>query len=196
MSDNEDRLAALERKLQYLSDRQAIVDCIARNARGCDRHDPQMLSSAYHADGIDEHGAKHINPGPRYPDWANEVHSQGSLQNMHHITTHACEIDGDVAHADSYVIGLFFNADGRTARILAGRYLDRLERRDGQWRIALRRCTVEVGLTADASVMNTDYLRDMGFLKGLRTKADLSYQRPLSLDETPAGHRWESNGTK
>lgn len=194
MSDYDDRLAQLESKIQYLTDRQEILDCIARNARGCDRHDPEMLSSSYHQDGIDEHGEKHINPGPRYHEWANPVHARGSIQNMHNITTHSCEIDGDVAHADSYVIGLFFNADGETARVLAGRYLDRLERRDGEWRIALRRCTVEVGMMADASVMNTDYLLDMGFLKGLRNKQDVSYQRPLSLDETPPGHRWEKNG--
>jgi hypothetical protein len=34
--DNEQRPAQLERKTQYLLDRTAIVDCIARNARGCD----------------------------------------------------------------------------------------------------------------------------------------------------------------
>jgi hypothetical protein len=191
MSDNENRLAQLERKIQYLTDRQEILDCIARNARGGDRHDAEMLSSAYHDDGIDEHGEKHINPGPQYPEWANEVHSQGSIQNMHHVTTHHCEIEDDVAHAESYVIGLFFNADGATARILAGRYVDRLERREGEWRIALRRCTVEVGMVGDASVMNSQYFRDMGFLKGLRNRQDVWYQRPLSLDDTPPGHRWE-----
>lgn len=191
MPDTADRLERLERKIQHFADRQEILDCIARNARGCDRHDPQMLSSSYHDDGIDEHGEKHVNSGPGYHAWANEVHRLGSIQNMHHVTTHHCDIDGDVAHAESYVIGLFFNADGATARLLAGRYVDRLERRNGEWRIALRRCTVEVGMTGDASLMNSEYFRDMGFLKGLRDGGDVSYQRPLSLDETPATHRWE-----
>ena len=186
----EQRLEEMERKLQYLTDRQEILDCIARNSRGCDRHDSELLSSSYHSDGIDEHGAAHVMPGAKYHEWANEVHSQGSLQNMHHITTHACEIDGDVAHADSYVIGLFLNPDSKTSRILTGRYVDRLEKRDGAWRIALRRCTVEVIMQADASIINSDYFRDMGFLKGLRDKQDVAYQRPLSLDVTAEGHRW------
>ena len=185
-----DRLAELERKLQHLTDRQEILDCVARNARGCDRHDPELLSSAYHDDGIDEHGLAHILAGPEYHEWANAVHSSGSLQNMHNITTHSCDIDGDVAHAESYVIGLFLNPDSETARLLAGRYVDRLERRDGEWRIALRRCTVEVIMQADASIINSQYLLQMGFLKGLRDKQDVSYQRPLALDETPPGHRW------
>lgn len=192
MSDSNERFAALEKKLRYLTDRQQILDCVARNARGCDRHDSDLLSSAYHVEGIDEHGSANVIPGPDYPDWANRMHSIGSIQNMHNITTHHCEIDGDVAHAESYVIGLFFNADGKSAQVLAGRYLDRLERRDGEWRIMLRRCTVEVGMRGNASFMNEDHFRQMGFLKGLRNKQDLGYQRPLSLDDTPPDHRWES----
>ncbi len=190
MSDTDERLAQLERKVQEITDRQEILDCIVRNARGCDRHDVELLASSYHEDGIDEHGAAHIIAGPKYPEWANETHAKGSIQNLHNITNHSCEINGDVAHAESYVIGLFFNADGKTARLLSGRYIDRLERREGEWRIALRRCTVEVGMTADAAFMNSDYFRDMGFLKGLRNDRDVCYQRPVSLNETPAGHRW------
>lgn len=190
MTDTESRLAALEQQLRYLTDRQEILDCIARNARGCDRHDSEELSSAYHADGIDEHGLAFVNPGPQYHEWANAVHAKGSLQNMHHITTHLCEINGDEAHAESYSIGLFLNPDGKTARLLAGRYIDRLERRDGQWRIALRRCTVEVIMQADATIIESDYFLNMGFLKGLRNRDDVSYQRPLTLEDTPDGHRW------
>lgn len=192
MSVDSGRLDQLEKQLKYLQDRQAILDCIARNARGCDRHDVDMLASTYHDDGIDEHGAAFTMPGSEYPDWANAVHAQGSIQNLHNVTTHHCEIDGDLAHAESYVIGLFFNADGKTGRLLCGRYVDKLERRDGEWKIVLRRCTVEVGMTADAAFMNASYFRDMGFLKGLRNKNDVWYQRPLSLGDTPEGHRWDA----
>jgi hypothetical protein len=191
MAVDSERLEQLERKIQNLQDRQDILDCIAKNARGCDRHDVDMLASTYHEDGIDEHGAAFTMLGSKYPEWANTVHSQGSIQNLHNLTTHHCEIDGDTAHAESYVIGLFFNADGKTGRLLAGRYIDKLERRDGEWRIVLRRCTVEVGMTSDAAFMNAPYFRDMGFLKGLRNKNDVWYQRPLTTDETPEGHRWE-----
>ena len=189
--DLADRLRIVEqreRKLQYLSDRMEILDCVARHARGCDRFDSELLASAYHEDGVDEHGFA-INPGPKYPEWANAQHSRGSLQNMHNITTHSCEIDGDEAHAESYVIGLFLNKDGKTARLLAGRYVDHLERRDGVWRIVLRRSTVDVALVGDSSFLTLPYFVDMGFVKGMRDKRDVSYQRPLTLDETPAD-RW------
>ncbi|CAN7317915.1 nuclear transport factor 2 family protein [Phenylobacterium sp. LjRoot225] len=186
--DANTRIEQLERKLQYLMDRTEILDCIARHARGCDRHDSDLLASAYHADGVDEHGWA-INSGPKYPEWANAQHSAGSQQNMHNITTHACEIDGDVAHAESYAVGLFLNPDGQTARLIAGRYADRLERRDGEWRIALRRTTVDVLMTGEATILSTQLFKDLGYVKGMRDKRDVAYQRPLTLDETPAD-RW------
>ncbi|HTV96202.1 MAG TPA: nuclear transport factor 2 family protein [Steroidobacteraceae bacterium] len=186
--DNEQRLAQLERKIQYLTDRTAILDCIARNARGCDRHDRELLASSYHDDGTDEHGYE-VNPGARYPDYANKVHAAGSMHNMHNITTHTCEIDGDTAHCESYVIGLFLNTDGKSARLIAGRYVDRLERREGEWKIALRRSTVEVLMTGDASILSLPLFTKLGYLRGTRDERDVSYQRPLTLEETP--DRWD-----
>ena len=189
MSDQTERLDQLEKNIQNLIDRQAILDCVAKNARGCDRHDSDLLASAYHPDGVDEHGFS-VNMGPDYPAWANEQHSNGSLQHLHHITHQTCEIDGDEAHCESYVIGLFLNKDGQSSHILSGRYLDRLEKRDGEWRIALRRSTVEVFMKADAAMITSPFFAKMGFLKGLRDKTDLSYKRPLTLEDTPDDHRW------
>jgi len=192
LSDIEGRLVQLETQLQHLLDRQAILDCIANNARGCDRQDVELLAASYSKAGIDEHGTKFINAGSDYPAWANATHSASALQTMHNITTHSCDINGDEAHAESYSVGLFFNTDGKTARVLAGRYVDRLVKEDGIWRIALRRCTLEVGLVGDATIMNSDYLREMGFLRGLPNQNDVSYQRPLTLEDTPEGHRWSN----
>lgn len=189
----EERLAQLERQLQQLTDRQAVLDCIARNARGCDRHDSDLLSSSYATKSLDDHGLAHMIPGKQYHAWANEVHKAGSIHNLHNITTHTCEIDGDTAHAESYVIGLFLSADGKTARLLSGRYVDKLVREDGEWRIALRRSTVEVGMTGDAAFLNTSYFREMGFLHGLRDSRDVSYQRPLAVDDVPEDHRWPTS---
>ena len=53
MTDAE--LQDLRRKIDYLMDRQAIIDCITSHARGHDRHDSDIITSAYHDDGFDEH---------------------------------------------------------------------------------------------------------------------------------------------
>src|SRR5215213_5439586 len=101
--DTEAELDALRRDVQYLKDRQAIADCIAAHARGSDRHDVEVLTNTYYDDAVDEHGAT-INSGSEYAAWANAVHAATSSNHMHNVTTHLCEIEGDEAHAESYVL--------------------------------------------------------------------------------------------
>ncbi|HVU73945.1 MAG TPA: nuclear transport factor 2 family protein [Mycobacteriales bacterium] len=180
-------LEALQRDVHHLKDRLAIQDVVARHARGCDRHDIDLITSVYHPDATDEHGAAQ-NSGLEYGAWANEAHARTSLTHTHNITTHTCEIDGDTAHAESNVLVVLLGSDGKTAQVISGRYLDRLERRDGQWRIALRRSTVEAMFLADASVLRAPFFAELGYIKGSRDETDPSYARPLELD-TPV-IRW------
>ncbi len=184
----EERLARLERDVRYLTDRQQILDCVARHARGHDRFDVDLLTAAYHEDGVDEHGHA-VNAGPEYAQWANAVHSVVAELHTHNITTHLCEIDGDTAHCESYVLVGLLHRGGTTAQLMSGRYLDRMERRDGTWRIAVRRCTVELALTADASMLQTGFFKKQGFVKGTRNEGDLSYHRPLRMADGSA-RRW------
>jgi len=182
-----DELEHLRRDVAYLMYRQAIIDCIAAHARGHDRHDSEILTSTYHDDGVDEHGTT-VNRGPEYAAWANTQHAASSQTHLHHVTTHSCEIDGESAHAESYVMVTMLSPDGGTAIVMCGRYVDRLERRDGAWRIAVRRSTVEVAFTADASLVTSEFFKDLGYVKGTRDRTDPSYARPLSLDT--AAPRW------
>jgi hypothetical protein len=182
----ETEVEALRRDVQYLKDRTSILDCVARHSRGCDRHDIDLITAAYHDDAVDEHGFA-TNTGPEYGEWANTAHAETSEVHTHNITTHSCEIDGDTAHAESYVIVVLLG--GRHAQFISGRYLDRLERREGKWRIAVRRSTVEVMFIADASVVQSSFFKDKGYIKGTRDRTDLSYDRPLKL-ETQAPERW------
>jgi len=175
------------RELQYLKDRLAIQDVVARHARGHDRHDVELLTDAYHPDGVDEHGFA-INVGSKYAEWANTIHSAGSCLHTHNITTQICEIEGDVAYCESYVMVGLLNPDGKSSRIISGRYIDRLERRAGTWKIALRRSTVDLLISGDASILKAPMFVQQGYGKGTWDKTDISYQRPLDLKDTPA--RW------
>ena len=168
----EDRLAALERKVQHFTDREEILDCIIRNSRGNDRFDDMRTSGTYHADGVHEIGKSHI-PGTQYGEHANHAHAAICEANLHNVTMHACEIDGDTAHAESYVIGLFLDKGCETSRLLAGRYIDRLEKRDGRWAIVVRRATVEVVMEGSARLPNKSVLAGSGYLKGLLRLAQL-----------------------
>src|SRR5215510_10638361 len=183
-----DDLEQLRRDIAYLMDRQAILDCVASHARGCDRHDAAVLTATYHGDGFDEHGAA-VNPGPGYAAWINPVHAAGSQSHLHNITTHTVEIDGNTAHAESYVLVTLLDHSGETARFINGRYVDRLEKRDGVWRIAVRRSTVELMISGDSSGLLHTMFTQQGYSKGIRYTRDLSYVRPLQID-TPAPEFW------
>jgi hypothetical protein len=169
--------------VQYLMDRQDILDCVMREARGRDRHDVDLIASCYWDNAINERGHA-VTPARDYPDAANAAHAAGFAATSHSITNHFCEIEGDVAYCESYCVGGLLSKDLLTCRIVPSRYIDHFERRNGEWRIKLRRTVIDMVAEGDAS-----WLRAIpGFLKGLPSKDDVSYQRPPRSD--PADVRW------
>ena len=60
----------------------------------------------------------------------------------------------------------------------SGRYLDRLERRDGSWRIASRRTTIDMRMLGDAQLW---FSAGGGYETGKWDTSDLSYRRPLDI---------------
>jgi SnoaL-like domain len=171
-----------KRQLQRLLDRQAILDCVQRYARGLDRHDDELTASAYHSDALDHHGSFTGTPAQFIP-WANDLHASEWSAHQHFIANHTVEIDGDVAHAESYVIGVLRRKGQMVVDIGGGRYIDRLERRDGVWRIAARDVVVEWVCVAEGSsaLFSAD-----GYTPGTWDRNDVSYRRPLEIEAAAA----------
>jgi hypothetical protein len=181
----ESELAQLRATVQGLKDRQDILDVIVRESRGRDRHDTALTASCYWPEGADEHGPVPF-PATEYPDIANKGHAAAFAMNQHNLANHSCEISGDTAWCETYVVGMLLSHDGQTCTVAAGRYMDQLEKRDGEWRILWRRSTVEAAVQGDASWLHTPPVK--GFLKGTRDRSDLSYQRPYVVGGP--GARW------
>jgi hypothetical protein len=181
----EEEIKQMQRTLQHLRDRQDILDCITRESRGRDRHDSAMITGCYWEDGADEHGSV-ITPGPQYGDRANAGHRAGFSANSHNLANHTCDIDGDVAYCETYVVGGLLSLDQKSCKIALGRYVDRLERRSGEWKIKLRRTVIDMVAEGDASWLRSPAIA--GFLKGLRSEEDPSYRR--STRPAPAEERW------
>ena len=126
-------------ELQSLLDREAIRDCIYRCCRGIDRVDEAALRSAYWPDAACRHGA-HEGSGAEFVDWA-LAGRRGGTRSIHLIGNILIELHGEVAAVESY---FRTTLEGRDAQdqpqetLLAGRYVDRFERRDGEWRVAAR----------------------------------------------------------
>jgi hypothetical protein len=177
----------LKATVQQLKDRQEILDCIVRESRARDRQDSEQIASCWWEDGLDEHGAV-MNQAPDYPARANAGHAANFNMTSHNITNHLCELDGDVAYCESYVVGGLFWRDDKTTTIAFGRYLDQLERRNGEWRILTRRCTIEMSANTDGTWVHSKNVK--GFLKGLWSKDDPSYERPIVAKHFTEGVRW------
>jgi hypothetical protein len=133
-----------EQELQLLLDKNAIREATMRYCRGVDRLNADLISSAYHPDAYDDHSGRTFTGdtvGQGLVDWL----TAGTDATNHHITTQTIQVNGDTAGCESYYIGVhLLTRDGvqRTVHS-AGRYIDRFEKRDGQWKIATRLVALE-----------------------------------------------------
>jgi hypothetical protein len=169
-----------EAKLQYLLDRLEIQDVVNRYARGLDRHDDDLLRSVFHEDAYDNHGPW-VGPREAFVAWANGPCHGHTNAHLHQITTHNCEIDGDVAHTESYCQWVHRLKDEQTVTVGGGRYVDRLEKRDGEWRIVVRRLILDYHFEAQGTVFGTP--SQIAYAKGTWDRSDVSYERPLEIPD-------------
>ncbi|GAY11850.1 nuclear transport factor 2 family protein [Pseudonocardia sp. N23] len=118
--------------------REEIRDVLLRYCRGVDRGDLALLRSVYHPDATDDHGMFRGN-GHEFAEWILGRPGRDDLVTQHHLTNVVIEVDGDVARAETYFAAVH-RRPGPPVSVgqFGGRYVDRLARRDGVWRIAER----------------------------------------------------------
>lgn len=92
-----------EGQLDYLGSRMDILDGIDRIARGVDRLDRAIFRTGYQADAILDCGT-HIGNPEQHMDFFFALHAAMQKAHAHTICNHTCELDGDVAHAETYFI--------------------------------------------------------------------------------------------
>jgi hypothetical protein len=173
----------LAAQVAELKARQAILHAVAAYARGVDRHDEEIVQTAFHPDALDQHGPS-LHPASEIGAEVNSRHAAWLRAHTHNLTTHTCEIDGDEAHAETYVLAGLAAADGTHVRLCGARYIDRLQRRDGSWRIFRRKVIIDWMMTGDASFFGNPTDRAYRFPAGTWDRRDPSYARPLTLEET------------
>jgi hypothetical protein len=129
--------------LAELADREAIRDCLYRYCRGVDRCDEEMLRSAYWEDARDDHC---IFTGGREALIAWVLPLLRAMETTQHsISNVLIRLHGETADVESYYEGYHVVRSGEqvSANLQGGRYLDRFERRGGEWRIVLRKVVVD-----------------------------------------------------
>jgi ketosteroid isomerase-like protein len=132
-------------EVQQLLDKQAVREVLVRYCRGVDRCDAALISSTYHPDAVDQHSGRNFT-GETVGEGIAEWVRSSSTCSMHHVTNQMIELDGDLAASETYYAVWqreIHDGEPRTLQAI-GRYLDRLERRDGEWKIAHRLVITEL----------------------------------------------------
>ena len=125
--------------LETLIDREAIRDCLYMYCRGIDRLDEKALRAAYWPDATDSHGA-YKGSASGFIDMA-LVKLQQAGRMVHQISNILIELHGHEAAVESYFTAYQEEKDANGHAIetmLCGRYVDRFEKRQGEWRVAAR----------------------------------------------------------
>jgi SnoaL-like domain len=129
-----------ESALADLIAKQEITELLYRYCQGCDHSDEEVLRSCFHPDCITDHAG-----------WSGKSHDwvplalawlKDRVAVTHAVTNIYIQVDGDRA-----ILNCHFFAYNRSPKpgtdkleefMAKGRYIDRMERRDGVWKIAHR----------------------------------------------------------
>ena len=129
----------METDISKLWDREMIRDCLYRYCRGIDRVDEALLRSSYWPDGTDTHGA-YRGSASGFVDWAMQTLPKIE-RGIHQIHNILIELHGTEAAVESYFTALQRQPGGEGTLVevhMAGRYVDRFEKRGDEWRVADR----------------------------------------------------------
>lgn len=171
-------LTRLRQQVGELLDRQAILDCVHRYARGLDRHDHEIFASVYHEDAIDHHG-DFLGRRDEFVPWGIALLGSEWDTHTHFLSNVRIDLDGDVAHSECYVLFAQRRRDRPVLDMGGGRYIDRLERRDGEWRVAARELVID--WTAESTT--TSFGGTDAYPHGTWDRSDPSYRRPFELPD-------------
>ena len=143
-------------KIQRLLDKEDIRDAMLRYARGVDRRDWDAVRDTFHPDGTDHH-AEFQGTRDEFIDWIRVKHDQVP-KSTHFLGNMLIEFASDTvavvesnffavlelsAESEGHRKLLLGDADpgeidGRIRIDVLGRYLDRFEKRNGEWKTARR----------------------------------------------------------
>ncbi len=157
-----------DEQIREMLDKQALNDLLVRYCRGIDRLDKELVLSCFHDDAYDDHGSFKGSP----KEFLDQLWARSATKAVafieHKLSNVSLEVEGDTAYGESY-LEMHQLFEGELVEGY-GRFVDRFERRDGEWRIAHRRVILEwatPGRGYDTA----------GFVHGSRDRTDPSYDR-------------------
>ena len=124
--------------IEELLAKQEITDLVGRYMRGLDRLDKALLRSTFHDDANTDYGFFQGGPDEFVEMAYNAL--KDHLANHHMIGQVNIDVEGEVAFGEVYFQAFHrIVTDGEERDLfISGRYVDRYEKRDGEWKFAFR----------------------------------------------------------
>jgi hypothetical protein len=172
-----DSASSLPAAVQELVEKEAIREVFARCFRGSDRESPEIVETCHPPEANINLG---IYNGPASEFFAGTADFRSAmLAVVHHVGQSNIELAGDVAAGETYVIATYVlpGPDGPRTTMLMARYLDRFEKRDGEWLIADRFVAFDAELNLEGGVPAMPPEPNWGH----RDESDPSYELFASL---------------
>ncbi len=166
-------MSLIEEQVEELNRERLIRQKLQLYCRGIDRCDPDLIASVYHPDGTDDHGS-FVGLGADFASYATEHLRKGSESTTHFLGESLFDfVAPDHASVETYVQAIHRRVDdeGIFFEKFGGRYVDRFEKRHGEWRIAHRLCVHDW----DAKERVTLAFAPGRFTEGTRGRSDPSY---------------------
>lgn len=179
-------LPPLDPRVQALLDKQEITEVIYKYCRALDRSDERLMrEEVFHEDGTDDHGLFKLT-AKQFCDFVFDGMTAWE-RTQHRITNVLIDLHGDVAYTDCYFVAWHLRQEGEGARMrsfddyVAGRYLDRFERRGGVWKIAHRHAVYDWAREEPGTTTWWDPHKD-ALTFSQRGAGDVYYRRKAAVD--------------
>ena len=164
----------MDPRLQEVIDHHEIRKLLAEYCHGCDRVDTARMAGVYAEDSWDDHGPNKCDGGEFARLMTSDLAANRTLCS-HQLGQSLITVDGDRAGVETYFIATVRNRpgdDGDVLHQLGGRYVDKLVRIDGAWRIRERICVREWSISQPIAA---DWLAGAGFVASAHGPTDPAY---------------------
>ena len=130
---------ALAAKAEAAFARSEIHDLIVALSRAMDRGDEALMRSLWHPGAKVEGGGYFSGSAEDFCTYMTDT-MRGMLRMAHTVANEWIRVDRNAAVAETYVIAIATSRtdEGDQDALVGGRYLDRFERRDGEWKFTFR----------------------------------------------------------
>jgi hypothetical protein len=164
----------MDQRLQQIIDHHEITQTLKEYCHGCDRCDERRMGSVYLEDSFDDHGNFKA-PGPQFATLMTAQILATTHSLFHMLGQSLITVNGDAAGAETYFFAVSRDrrADGvEMCNQLGGRFVDKLERHDGRWRIKHRVVVRDWGISLP---IEADWTATAGLAEGQRSGSDPSF---------------------